>query len=66
MRKADFIMENKLHFLNIKTELGTTSFWVQKQNDGKYHFQMDSCETELKRKELRALVFTIEQALSEG
>lgn len=58
-------MEKKLHSLHVKTEFGTTSFWIQKQNDGKYHFQMDSCETELKHKDLRALVSTIEQALLE-
>lgn len=39
-------MKKKLHSLNVKTEFGTISFWIQKRNDGKYHFQMDSCEAE--------------------
>lgn len=58
-------MKKKLHSLNVKTEFSTISFWIQKRNDGKYHFQMDSCEAELKYKDLKKLVSIIEQAISE-
>lgn len=46
-------------------KFGTTSFWIQKQDDGKFHFQMDSSEPHLSRKDLKLLVLEIEQALSE-
>ncbi|WP_281513151.1 hypothetical protein [Bacteroides acidifaciens] len=58
-------MKNKIHSVYIRTALGTTSFWVQKQDDGKFHFQMDSCEAELSRKNLKELISEIEQVLSE-
>ena len=46
-------------------KFGTTSIWIQKQDDGKFHFQMDSSESHLSRKDLKLLVLEIEQALSE-
>lgn len=58
-------MKNKLHSVHVKSKFGTTSFWIQKQDDGKFHFQMDSSESHLSRKDLKLLVLEIEQALSE-
>ena len=48
-----------------KLKFGTTSFWIQKQDNGKYHFQMDSCESDLSRKDLKKLAAEIEKCLSE-
>ncbi len=58
-------MKSKLHFVQVKSEFGTTSFWIQKQDDGKFHFQMDSAEADLSRKDLKMLMSEIEKALSE-
>lgn len=58
-------MKNKIHSVHIRTTFGITSFWVQKQDNGKFHFQMDSCNAELSRKNLKELISEIEQVLSE-
>ena len=58
-------MQNRIHFIQINSKFGTTSFWIQKQDNGKYHFQMDNCESDLSRKDLKKLAAEIEKCLSE-
>lgn len=58
-------MKNSLHFMQINSRFGTTSFWIQKQDNGKFHFQMDSSESDLSRKDLKKLAAEIEKCLSE-
>lgn len=58
-------MKSKIHSIHIKSKFGTTSFWIQKQDNGKFHFQMDSCDSELSRKDLKKLISEIEQVISE-
>lgn len=56
--------KNKLHTLSIKTKLGTIYFWIQKQNDGTFCFQMDSCEAHLSRSDLKRLMDEIKSAIT--
>lgn len=58
-------MKNEIHSVYIRTSFGRTLFLVQKQSNGKFHFQMDSCDAELSRNDLKALISEIEEVLSE-
>lgn len=55
--------KSKLHTLSIETKFGPTFFFIQKQSDGTYNFQMDSCETILSNTDLKKLIEVIKKAI---
>lgn len=42
-----------------------TRISICRQEDGKYHFQMDDCEAELRHKEIKELIAFLQNALKE-
>lgn len=57
--------KNKLHSMCIKTDGGITLFSIQRQANGKFHFQMDSCEAILSKSDLKQLISEIRGAILE-
>lgn len=56
----------KLYSLHVRTDFGTSSFWIKPMENGKFYVQMDSCETTLERSDVKTLKELLERSLKEN